>query len=302
MRKRRLGRTEIEVSEIGFGSLEIGRPWGLPVEGDFKVPEEREVGALLDHALVLGINFIDTAPAYMLSEERIGKFLKHRRKEFYLGTKCGEDFDGTASKYDFSTHGTLRSIESSLRRLQTDYVDLVEIHCGPEEVATIRKGEVLQGMLRAKKEGKVRWVGASCNAPGALGALEMGSYDVLQLPYSLLDRAIEKEILPSAREKGIGIIIREPLERGRLTDKVLKTQPDNDPAAAKVRDFLKKLESGGVRLSLARLAIQFILRNPSVSTVLVGTRSVLHLEDAITAASLPPDAKLLAAAEILSGL
>ena len=76
MKTRKLGRTDLQVSEIGFGALEIGRPWGLPIEGDFAIPSEREVQALLDRALGLGINFIDTAPAYMLSEERLGRLLK----------------------------------------------------------------------------------------------------------------------------------------------------------------------------------------------------------------------------------
>src|SRR2546427_999141 len=191
MKKRRLGRTGLEVSEIGFGALEIGRAWGLPVEGDFAVPSEKEAQAALERALALGVNFIDTAPAYVLSEERIGRLLKHRRKEFYLATKCGEYFDGYDSQYDFSTAATLKFIESSLERLQTDYLDLVQIHCGPDEVETIRRGEALEGMLRAKRHGKARWVGASCDVDGATVALEMPAYDALQLPYNLLDRRIE---------------------------------------------------------------------------------------------------------------
>jgi aryl-alcohol dehydrogenase-like predicted oxidoreductase len=182
VKTRKLGRTGLQVSEIGFGALEIGRAWGLPIEGDFAVPSEQEVHALLDRVLELGINLIDTAPAYMLSEERIGKLLKHRRKEFYLASKCGEHFDGYDSRYDFSQAGTLRFIVASLERLQTDYLDLVQIHCGPDEEETIQRGETLEGMLRAKQQGKVRWVGVSCHAGGARVALDKGGYDVLQLP------------------------------------------------------------------------------------------------------------------------
>src|SRR3989449_10572927 len=159
---------------------------------------------LMPSASALGINFIDTAPAYVLSQERIGRLLKHRRREFHLATKCGECFDGYDSQYDFSTAATLKFIESSLERLQTDYLDLVQIHCGPDEVETIRRGETVEGMLRAKKEGKVRWVGVSCHEPGARAALEIGAYDVLQLPYSLLNRTVEGDVFSRAAALNVG--------------------------------------------------------------------------------------------------
>lgn len=306
MKTRKLGRTDLQVSEIGFGALEIGRPWGLPIEGDFAIPSEREVQALLDRALGLGINFIDTAPAYMLSEERLGRLLKHRRKEFYLASKCGEYFDGYESRYDFSITGTLQFIETSLRRLQTDYLDLVQIHCGPNEVETIRRGEALEGMLRAKQQGKVRWVGVSSNAAGARAALEMNAYDVLQLPYSLLDRSIEQSgageepVLACAARLNVGVIAREPLARGKLTDKVRKAAPGDDPAIAKILGLIARLEQRGVQTPLSQIAIQFVLRKP-VGTVLVGTRNFLHLEDAVQAARQPLDGTLLQELEVLVG-
>ncbi len=296
MKKRTLGRTGLELSEISFGALEIGRAWGLPLEGDFAVPSERKVGALLERVLALGINLIDTAPAYLLSEERIGKLLKHRRNEFYLASKCGEHFDGYQSRYDFSTAGTLQFIETSLRRLQTDYLDLIQIHCGPDEVETIRRGEVLEGMLRAKKQGKVRWVGVSSNAAGARVALEMGAYDVLQLPYSFLNRSVE-EILARAAQANVGIIIREALERGKLTDKVRSLQPDADPAVTKLQQILVKMKASGARTSLSQFAIRFVLHNPHVTTVLVGTRNTHHLKEAVEAAQESLDDEWLAELE-----
>ncbi len=292
MRKRKLGRTGLEVSEIGFGALEIGRAWGVPIEGDFAVPTEKEVQGLLDRALELGINLIDTAPAYMLSEERIGRLLSHRRNEFYLGSKCGEYFDGYDSRYDFSRTGTLRFIDTSLKRLQTDHLDLIQIHCGPDEIDTIRRGETLDGMLRAKKEGKVRWVGASCNATGARAALESGGYDVLQLPYSLVSREIEGEILSRAASAGVGIIIREPLERGKLTAKI-HAMPESDPTAARIKTIAAGLKARGVTTPLSRLAIAFVLRRPEVATVIVGTRKIPHLEEAVAAAGEPFNPGLL---------
>ncbi len=301
MKKRRLGRTGIQVSEIGFGGLEIGRAWGLPMEGDFAVPSEKEVNTLLDRALELGINLIDTAPAYVLSEERIGKFLKHRRKEFYLATKCGERFDGYDSTYDFSAAATLRFIETSLERLQTDYLDLVQIHCGPDEDETIRQGDALEGLLRAKMDGKVRWVGVSCHASGARAALGTRAYDVLQLPYNLLNRSIEGEIISRAAQADVAIMVRDALGRGRLTDKVRNFSDNSDPKVIKVKAFLAKREARGVKTPLSHLAIQFVLHNPHLATVLVGTRNIRHLEDAVAATREPLDPKLLSEFDSLAG-
>lgn len=307
MNTRRLGRTGLEVSEIGFGALEIGRPWGLPIEGDFTIPSERDVQALLDRALSLGINFIDTAPAYMLSEERLGKLLRDRRQEFYLATKCGEYFDGYDSRYDFSAAGTVRFIEASLERLRVSYLDLVQIHCGPDEVETIRRGEALEGMLRARQQGKVRWIGVSCQAEGARAALSTNAYDVLQLPYSLLDRSIEQSeaggesVLSRAARLNTGVIVREPLARGRLTDKIRRAPAGNDPAVRKVQSLLARQEQRGLRTPLSRVALQFVLRRPEVGTVLVGTRNVRHLEDAVQAASQPLEAEWLRELEVPAG-
>lgn len=300
MKTRKLGRTGLTVSEIGFGALEIGRPWGLPVDGDFAVPSEKEVHTLLDRVLALGINLIDTAPAYGLSEERIGKLLKHHRREFYLATKCGEHFDGDDSRYDFSATGTLKFIDASLKRLETDYVDLIQIHCGPDEEETIRRGETLEGMLRAKKEGKVRWVGASCHASGARVALDVGGYDVLQLPYSLLNRDIEGDVLSRAAAAGVGIMARGALGRGHLTSKVRRLADNADPKVARAKAMLAKVEARGVKTPLSQLAVQFVLRDPRVATVLIGTRSARHLEDAVAATRQPFDSNLSSEVEALA--
>jgi aryl-alcohol dehydrogenase-like predicted oxidoreductase len=300
MKKRRLGRTGLQVSEIGFGALEIGRPWGLPIPGDHAVPSDQDVHGLLSKALALGINLIDTAPAYMLSEERIGKFLKHRRKEFYLASKCGEYFDGNESRYDFTKAGTLRFIDTSLRNLQTDYLDVVQIHCGPDEVETIRRGEVLEGMLRAREQGKVRWVGVSCQEAGARAALETNSFDVMQLAYSLLNRSVEGEILARAAQLDVGIIVREPLERGLLTDKIHEVPFQGGSQEAQVKEVLKKLEARGIKTPLSQLAIQFVLSRPYVATALVGTRNPHHLEEAVAATREAFDPKLLSEIGILA--
>ena len=205
---------------------------------------------------------------------RLGRWLKHHRSKVILASKCGEWFNGYSSRYDFSAEATVRSIEESLRRLQTDYLDLVQIHCGPGEEETVRRGEALEGMLRACRDGKVRFVGVSCHASGALAALEMGSYEVLQVPYSLLNRAVEGEVLSRAEKAGVGIIVREALERGKLTSKIKELPDDDDPRLAEYKSAD----------DLTRQAVQFPLTHSAVSTVLIGTRNAKHLEEAVQAA------------------
>jgi aryl-alcohol dehydrogenase-like predicted oxidoreductase len=180
---------------------------------------------------------------------------------------------------------------------------LVQIHCGPDEEETIQRGETLEGMLRAKQQGKVRWVGVSCHAGGARVALDKGGYDVLQLPYSILNRAIEKgsdqaepgegSILSRAAAAGVGIMAREVLGRGHLTEKVRRMPAEGDPKAARVKALLTKLGTRGVKTPLNQLAVQFALRSPHVATVLVGTRNARHLEDAVVATRDPWNPSLI---------
>ena len=166
---------------------------------------------------------------------------------------------------------------------------------------------MLEGMLRAKQQGKARWVGASCEVGGATVALEMAAYDVLQLPYNLLCRSIEgndpsgDSVLSRAARVGVGVIAREPLARGKLTEKIRKA-PDEDAAVQKALALLANLEQRGVRTPLSQIAIQFVLRRPEVGMVLVGTRNVLHLEDAVEAAAQPLDTELLVELEALTGM
>ena len=161
LEKRMLGKTGAKVTFIGFGALEIGRDWGLGDSAEKKRPEEEDAGKVLNAVLDLGINMVDTARAYFKSEERIGKYISQRRREYFLATKCGEHSTEPTNYYDFSYKAVKDSIDLSLQLLNTKYVDLIQIHFGPDPQKVLDSGETVKAMKDAKAEGKTRFIGAS---------------------------------------------------------------------------------------------------------------------------------------------
>lgn len=279
MNKRTLGRTGLYVTDIGFGALEIGRPWGIRGEGDAGLPPSlEEVDALLRRALDLGINFIDTAAAYEESEERIGLTIPDRRGDYYLATKFGEEFKtGVGSEYDFSAARAGWFLERSLKRLKTDYVDLWQIHCGPNEYETVTSEETQGAMLKAKESGKVRFLGVSPGSvEAALAAIESGVYDTLQLTYNVYDRTMEKEVLPRAKAAGVGVIIKFPLGGGALTPKYTRLGDGRADRKRQMAAVQAVAERHG--MTLTDLALRFLLSNDAVTTIIAGTRRISHLE------------------------
>lgn len=279
MQHRPLGRTGMDVTDIGLGALEIGRPWGLKSAEDPGLPPAlEEVDRLLRKALDLGINFIDTAAAYEDSEERIGQTIPDRRDDYYLATKFGEDFKtGVGSDYNFSASRAQWFLERSLKRLKTDYVDLWQIHCGPNELETVTSDETMGAMLRAKEAGKTRFLGVSTGSVEAtMAAIRTGVYDTLQLTYNIFDRTMEHEVFPAAQAAGMGVIIKWPLGGGTLTSKYDRL--DADQASRKEQSVRLKAVAARHGMSLADMALRFILSQEAVSSIIAGTRRVEHLE------------------------
>ncbi len=284
MRYRRLGRTGLEISEIGLGALELGRDWGIRIEGDFGRPEEQDAVALVHRALALGINFIDTAPAYQVSEERIGKALKGHRHSVYLATKVGEHYsDERGFWYDYGAAAVQASIEQSLRCLQTDIIDLLQIHSASVEI--IRQGEVLDVMQRFQQAGHVRFIGMSGDDQAAVAAIENGNYDSVQVVYNIFSQQPRHTVFPRAREHDIGVIIMVPLGHGAITKKS-EHLDEKDQARVRALDFLIQPDR-----SLAQAALQFVLAAEAVSTAIPGTRKIANLETNVAAAEgkLSPD-------------
>ncbi|HPC43931.1 MAG TPA: aldo/keto reductase [Candidatus Latescibacteria bacterium] len=282
MEYRILGRTGLRVSEIGLGALEIGRDWGIPVGTDFGRPDEKGAERLLNAALDAGITLIDTAPAYQLSEERIGKAISYRRHEFVLATKVGERLnDGDAkSHYDYSYEATLAFVEQSLRRLQTDVIDVLQIHSASIEV--IRAGETLRAMKKMQEQGKVRFVGMTGNVDAAIEAVKTDDYDTVQVSYNVAYREAEHELFPLCLDNNIGVIIKDGLARGSLTPKV-SALPEKAKKQKLVADRLisecvaKSLHPNAYPKSLSDFALRFVLHQKAVTSVIAGTRKVEHL-------------------------
>jgi aryl-alcohol dehydrogenase-like predicted oxidoreductase len=290
MHKRRLGRTGLMVSEIGLGALEIGRDWGI-VAHDLAKPHEDEAIGILQLAVRLGINLIDSARAYVLSEERIGKALasgRLRRDQIILATKAGEHFDEkTGSVYDYSCKAILLSLEESLELLHTPYVDLMQIHSAPLDV--VRSGEAMRALQDARAQGKCRFVGASFDDHQAcLEAIKTGDYDTIQINYNLLERASAEQVIAAAARADVGVLIKQPLAMGLLTSKVVHAPPEE---RERVAPYLFLQREGQ---TLSEGALRFVLSNPGVHSVLCGSKRPEHLESNAQAG----DGRGLTAAEL----
>ena len=242
MVQRRLGRTDLRISVIGFGAFKIGRNRNVKYGSAYDLPDETTAARLLNNILDLGVNLIDTAPAYGLSEERIGRALMTRRNEFVLCTKVGERFDGERSTYDFSNTAIRRSLQESLERLRTDVIDLLLIHSDGNDEAILDQTDAVATLHELRDTGLVRAIGFSGKTvDGALSAL--GWADVLMVEYHPDDES-HAGVLETALEADAGILVKKPLASGRIS-------PDR--------------------------ALPFILANEAVSSVVIGGLDIEHV-------------------------
>ncbi len=151
---RPLGSTGLLVSPLGLGTVKLGRDQGVKYPSGFKIPDDGEAKMLLKLSRDLGINLIDTAPAYGRSEERLGPLLRGHRQDWVIVSKVGEEFDNGVSRHDFSGAHTRRSVERSLQRLETDFIDLVLVHSDGNDLAILNESQVYETLAELKREGK----------------------------------------------------------------------------------------------------------------------------------------------------
>jgi aryl-alcohol dehydrogenase-like predicted oxidoreductase len=274
--KRILGRTGLQVTTLGYGAMELrGAPRGPEVSDE---AAEQVLNAVLN----AGINFIDTSIDYGRSEELIGRFIAHRRSEYFLASKCGCVPGAAMGAEHIHTADNIRTgVEQSLRRMKTDYLDLVQFH----RSLTRREFEehgALEAALALKREGKVRFIGVSGTLPNLVEPIEMGVFDAFQIPYSALQREHE-ELISRAAGAGAGIIIRGGVARGAPTDwgRTYYMLPGNSLRERWEKARLDDLLDGMSRLEFT---LRFTLANSDLDTTIVGTRDVGHLCDNIAAA------------------
>lgn len=284
MRYRRLGRTGFNVSEISLGTVEIGMPYGIAENGNVAVPDESSAGRLLNHALDIGVNFIDTARAYGESEAIIGRALQNRRQEYFLTSKVVSPH-GQSSEVAQVRDLTTASVQESLRLLQTDYIDLMMIHCRATEI--LPDQTVFETLLGFKEAGHIRKIGASVYGEEApLAAINHGGFDCLQIAYSVLDRRLESRVFPLAEDMDVGLVARSVLLKGALSDRYRHL-----PAAlAGLKTRVQQLETLASRqdMTLPELAYRYVISQKMPQTALVGTASIEELEQVIRFAESGP--------------
>ncbi|MGE5755787.1 MAG: aldo/keto reductase [Planctomycetaceae bacterium] len=256
METRPFGTTDMHVGVLGFGGGEIG----------FEQASADVVARLLDDALDAGLNVIDTAECYLRSEELIGQAVARRREDFYLFTKCGHP--ERPGEGDWRPDSLLRSIERSLRRLQTDRLDLVQLHsCSEEE---LRQGDVIAALGRAREKGYSRYIGYSGDGPAARYAVECGAFDALQTSVSIADQEAIDLTLPLARARRIGVIAKRPIANAAWRYAEAPTIAYHQPYWERLRrldyDFLRDDPQRAVSI-----ALRFTLSIPGVHTAIVGT-------------------------------
>ncbi|HWN96361.1 MAG TPA: aldo/keto reductase [Methylomirabilota bacterium] len=223
--KRPLGSTGLNVSVLGLGTVKFGRNQKIKYP-TFELPSDAAICQLLDDAQRLGINLLDTAPAYGIAEERLGKLLGTRRNEFVIVTKTGEEFANGESTYDFSAEHTRLSVERSLKRLRTNRLDCVLVHCPRNDFEMLTNSPVLDTLQQLKDRGDIRSFGASTNSVEG-GLLALDAADVVMVTYSA-DYTKEERVIRRAAELGKGVLIKKGLGSGSLTSgKAPRTLEEN---------------------------------------------------------------------------
>jgi aryl-alcohol dehydrogenase-like predicted oxidoreductase len=298
MEYRNLGSTGVKVSPLCLGAMMLG------ARGN---PDHEDGARIIHRALDAGINLIDTADVYSHgeSEEIVGKALRGRRDDVVLATKVHGPMGEDPNRSGISRRWIVRAVEGSLRRLQTDWIDLYQIH---RPVADTDIDDTLGALSDLIRDGKIRYAGSSTFAASQIVearwvAERRGRERFVseQPPYSLLAREIEKDVLPTCRRHGLGVITWSPLSGGWLSGRFRLgvEHPQTTRAKAMPRRFdmadaanHRKLEAvdalavlaGDAGLTLIELAIAFVIRHPAVTAAIVGPRTMEHLESQLSAA------------------
>jgi len=284
---RPLGRTGHEVTILGYGAMELrGGSHGPEID-------DADAGRLLNAVLDSGINLIDTSIDYGRSEDLIGRHVSSRRDEFFLASKCGcmPDLAPDATPpypHDWSVSNIRAGIEQSLERLRTDRLDLLQVHMSPSREQMAADGTV-EEMVKLRDEGKIRFLGMSGLLPNLPEHIEMGVFDVFQIPYSAVQREHE-ELISRAAAQGAGVLVRGGAARGAPSDDKAWSVP---PIGLGEGEARQRWDEGGVDelrdgMSRMEFTLRFTLSHPGLSSTIVGTSRVEHLAANVEVASKGP--------------
>lgn len=282
MKKRPLGNTGIGVSEIAFGGVEIGMPYGIGIRNQADMLSRSESINLLHAALDKGINFFDTAPIYGVSEEIMGQAFKNKRNEVVISTKCSKirDKSGALPSAKKIEETIEKSLNESLMALQTDYVDVYLLHQADLEI--LDNDVISQTFLQLKKKGVIRATGASIySVEETRSTIDSGNWDVVQLPYNLMNQSQEINF-PMVENNKIGMMVRSVLFKGILSAKGRSLHPKLKDVEQHIK--LYKALCTELNCNLAELALKFALSFEKASSVLVGIDKLEYLENSIRVA------------------
>lgn len=290
----------MRVSELALGTVELGMDYGIAVPGEFGRPTEGNAIRIVRQAVERGVNLFDTAPAYGESERVLGMGLAGR-DDCYIATKVTvpSDEDGKVLRGSDLQRAVRRSLESSLRALGRETLDVVQIHNATPEV--FRQGDMADALLDARTEGLVRFLGASVyGEAAALAVIDASCFDVLQVAYNVLDQRMARRVLPAASRAGVGVVGRSVLLKGALSAKAQWLPEELIPLKAAAKRAMELMAGSWDALPAA--ALRFCLSAPEIDTVLIGVRTVGELGDALAAVSagpLAPDVARAAAGLVL---
>lgn len=311
MEYKKFGKTDLEVSALGLGAAPIGSRTG---------PDESK--ATLNKAFELGINFYDTAPSYGQgsSEEIIGEVFQKKRDKVIITTKVGysptatlqaaakfkplvrsllrkipgirksiQTFVNSQNQIDFEPSRIIKSVEESLQRLSSDYIDLLLLHSPPREI--VERGEVFEQLKSLKQQGKIRYYGVSAsNLENSLILMKHSELEIsaLQTTLNLFEQEAIDELIPLAKQRGIAIVAREPFAHGKLISRSADTDTEGLKYVGPLEtdDRFAFLAKDGIR-TMTQAALQFVLQTEGVSVVLAGMSKVKHVQANVTTFSAP---------------
>ncbi len=255
MERRQLANTDLMVSPLGLGTVKLGRDQGVKYPESFQIPDDKAANALLKQAKQAGINLLDTAPAYGRSEERLGLLLQGQRKDWVICTKTGEEFEGGQSSYHFDEQHTRFSIERSLRRLHTDYLDIVLVHSSGDDINIIEQYGILEQLAMLKQQGLIRAFGMSTKTTEG-GLLAAQQADIVMVTYNPACSQ-DKAALDYCQDHNKASFIKKAFASGHLC------QTHTNPVQAN---------------------LDFVFAHQGVTSVIIGTINPAHMSSNIAAA------------------